>query len=195
MSSLAEQPPPRKGAKPGFYPDPLGSRRARWWDGASWTPRIGLVVPAGAPQGKAVPPPTKRCRHCGVESETFDQDCPNCGRSYGTSRSVIVAAVIAACLAGILLLGGCAVLVGVALNEAKDEIDESAITRAQYESIQLGVSERSVRARLGDPLSEESFNRPRLDCLYYARDDGGILDSWDFEFCFRGDVLYSKSVH
>ncbi|MDC4232277.1 DUF2510 domain-containing protein [Actinomyces sp. B33] len=34
---------------PGWYPDPAGSARLRWWDGAAWTDRLIDQPEAGAP--------------------------------------------------------------------------------------------------------------------------------------------------
>ena len=68
-----------------------------------------------------------------------------------------------------------------------------AITKAQYDLIDPGTPESVVRARLGEPLSEESFRRRRLDCVYYAQKDEGLFGIDDFEFCFRDGVLVSKS--
>jgi hypothetical protein len=101
--------------------------------------------------------------------------------------------VAAACLSVVLLLGGCAALVVVGVNAIEDEIDETAITKADYDLIEPGTPESVVRARLGDPLSEESFKRGRLECIYYAQKDEGLFSIDDFRFCFRDGVLVSKS--
>ena len=81
----------------------------------------------------------------------------------------------------------------VGLDKAEDEIDENAITKAQYDLIDTGTPESVVRARLGEPLSEESFGRRRLTCIHYAQKDEGLLGIDDFEFCFRDGVLFSKT--
>lgn len=193
MTDLSRQPPPRRGAKPGYYPDPLGSNRGRWWDGSAWTTRIGPPLGSDAPRGKPVEPPKKLCRHCGTQSESFGQSCPNCGRSYGSSPWLIAAAVAAACVTVLAGLGGCAVLAGLALEEAQEEIEEDAITRSQYESVEVGDREAEVRARLGDPLGEESFSHPDLECLYYAQKDEGFSGIDDYRLCFRDGLLHSKS--
>jgi hypothetical protein len=195
VADLTDYPPPRRGAKEGFYPDPLGSGRARWWDGSAWTMRVGPVVPPDSPQGSPVGPPTKRCRHCGAESETFGDKCLNCGRSFGTSPGVIAAIVAGSIVAVILLLGGCGLLIAGAIDEVGDEIDEDSITRAQFDSVQPGDTEASVRKRLGDPLSEDTFAGKNLECIYYAQKDEGLFGLDDFELCFRNGLLVRKSFN
>jgi hypothetical protein len=192
MSDLAQQPPPSRGAKPGYYPDPLGSNRARWWDGSAWTMRVGPYAPATAPKGKPVDPPAKRCRHCGAESRTFEDRCQNCGRKYGPGPGVVIAIVAAAIVGSILLLGGCALLLQSGIDAVEDEVDERAITKGQFDSIVPGDTESSVRIRLGKPLSEDTYANKDLECLYYAQRDEGLFGIDDFEFCFRDGVLVSK---
>ncbi len=101
--------------------------------------------------------------------------------------------VAAACLAIIVTVGGCAALVVVGPQRGRGRDRRDAITKAQYDLIDPGTPESVVRARLGDPLSEESFNRPRVDCIYYAQRDEGLFGIDDFQFCFRDGVLDSKS--
>jgi hypothetical protein len=193
VTSLSEQPPPRKGAAAGYYPDPLGSRRARWWDGASWTHQIGPVVAPDSPRGRPASPPKRVCRHCGAESETFADACPNCGRGFGTSPGVIAAIIAGAVLALLLGLAGCGLLVTAVVDEVGEEIDERAITKAEFDSVQLGSSEAQVRAALGPPI-RESETRRGGECLYYAREGEGLFDINDFKLCFRGGLLDTKSA-
>lgn len=195
MSALSEQPPPRRGAKPGYYPDPLGSDRARWWDGQTWTYTIGPRVAAGAARGKPVPPPTKVCRRCGAQAETFENTCPSCGRSYGYGPGAVIAVIAAACLAGLLLLGGCAALVGFGLDRLGDELDTTAISRREFNSIQLGSTQASVERRLGEPFDTrrlEEEPQGRVTCLTYNRGDEGLFELDTYELCFADGRLYSK---
>ncbi|MGH2956102.1 MAG: DUF2510 domain-containing protein [Solirubrobacterales bacterium] len=192
MVELNELPAPRRGAKASYYPDPLGSGRARWWDGAKWTHMLGPLVAPDAVKGKPVPPPTKVCRHCGAQSETFESSCPSCGRAYSLNRGAIIAIVAVAVGATVLFLGGCAALIVVGVNEVEEERDEHEITREQYESIQPGATRASVEARLGEPFERDRFNQPAGGiCLYYP-EDGEDLFSDYFEFCFVGGRLDSK---
>jgi hypothetical protein len=41
MPALGDLPPPEEGAPEGYYPDPLGGKYPRWWDGSQWTYRVG----------------------------------------------------------------------------------------------------------------------------------------------------------
>jgi hypothetical protein len=193
MTLLGEQPPPRKGAKAGYYPDPLGSGKARWWDGANWTHMLGPLVEAGSPRSRKVPPPTKVCSHCGAQSETFESNCPNCGRSYGLSRGGLIAIIAAACVAGVLLLGGCAALIVAGVNEVEEEQDAYEITREQFDSIQSGATRSSVEASLGEPYETDRFEESGLQvtCLYYP-EKGEDVFSEMIEFCFVGGRLDSK---
>jgi len=192
MTLLSEQPPPRKrGAKAGYYPDPLGSARARWWDGANWTHQLGPLVDEGAAKGTPVPPPTKVCRHCGAQSETFDSNCPNCGRAYKRNTGVIVG-IVAACLGSIVLIGGCAALFAAVVDDI--EIDDGAIDQREFESVKVGDAEARIRTRFGDPsdTSEIEDKRGRYRCLYYEDEEREFEEDAYFEFCFAHGELFSK---
>jgi hypothetical protein len=191
MPELSELPPPRKGAKAGYYPDPLGSGRARWWDGANWTHMLGPLVAADAPRGKTVPPPTKVCRHCGAQSETFESSCPSCGRGYGMSRGALIGIISAAVVVGVLFLGGCAALIVAGVNEVEEEQDEHEVTRAQFDSIERGATRASVEARLGDPFETDRLGPGGSTCLYYPEEGEDLFADY-VEFCFVGGRLDSK---
>lgn len=135
--------------------------------------RVGPKTPEGAAKGKPIPAP----------------------ESKPTNPWAMAGAIAAACVAVLLFLGGCAALIVVGVNEIEDEIDERAITKAEYDLIEPGTPESVVRARLGEPLSEESYRRPPLDCVYYAQKDEGLFAIDDFEFCFRNGVLVSKAFN
>jgi hypothetical protein len=190
VATLESQPPPRKGAAAGYYPDPMGSGRARWWDGASWTMTVGPPVPAGTAAGRKVPPPTKVCRHCGAKNETFEANCPSCGRSYTQNTGLIVAAIASAVVACLLFVGGCALLIAAAVDEVGDELDETAITREEFDSIAIGTSRAAVEARLGRPF-ERSDNRAG-SCLHYNEEGESVLGVSTFRFCFDAAGLRSK---
>lgn len=156
--------------------------------------RVGDYAPADAPKGSPVEPPAKRCRHCGAESRTHADRCPNCGRRYGSGPWVVVAAIAASLVTIVLLLGGCAALIAIGLDAAKDEIDERAITRAEFDAVKPGDSEAAVRAQLGKPLSEDSLRKRNLTCLQYAEKGEGVFGLDEFELCFRDGVLVRKSA-
>jgi hypothetical protein len=193
MSALEQQPPPLPGAKPGFYPDPLRTGRARWWDGSSWTLRMGPRVSADAPAEKQVPPPTKVCRHCGAQPETHESKCPNCGKGYEQNTGVIIA-IVAAAVAVVLLLGGCAVFIAAVVDDVDDIDPPNAITQAEFDSVPLGATRGSVEARLGEAFEIERFqlNRGPVLCLYYNQAGQGLFDDDEFRLCFAAGRLYAK---
>ena len=133
--------------------------------------RVGPETPEGAAKGKPIPAPERK----------------------PTNPWAVAGAIAASCVAVVLVLGGCAALIAVGINAAEDEIDEDAITKEQYDLIDPGTPESVVRARLGDPISEESFNKPPVECIYYAQKDEGLFGIDDFQFCFRDGVLDSKT--
>jgi hypothetical protein len=49
MTDLSSLPPPHEGAPEGYYPDPLGGRFGRWWDGSRWHTRVGPEMEPAAP--------------------------------------------------------------------------------------------------------------------------------------------------
>jgi len=51
MANLADLPPPEE-AQPGYYPDPMGGKKSRYWDGTKWTSRLGREM-----QVITAPPP------------------------------------------------------------------------------------------------------------------------------------------
>lgn len=192
-SSLDQLPPPRRGAKEGFYPDPLSTGRARWWDGSAWTPRMGPKVGADAPPGKIVPPPTKVCRHCGAQAETMSNSCPNCGKGYERNTGLIVGIVLSA-IALLLFFGGCAILIA-SLVEKADEIDpSSSITREEFDAVPLGSTRAQVVESLGRPFEVESAVRGAgpVTCLLYNEAGEGLFQDDRFRLCFRDGLLYAK---
>ena len=193
MDDVTAHPPPRKGAPEGYYPDPLGSGRARWWDGSAWTLRVGPRVDLDADPSQPAQPPKRLCRHCGVQSETFADDCPNCGRGYGSlSGGAIAAIVIGSIVAAVLLLGGCGLLIKAGIDAANDQAEKTAISRAQYDSVAIGDDEARVRASLGEPAREKTNGV--TTCLFYGREGEGVFGEEDYRLCFVNGVLLSKSA-
>lgn len=191
--SLEQQLPPRKGAKAGFYPDPLSTGRARWWDGSAWTPRMGPKVGPDAPKGKPVPPPTKVCRHCGAQSETMSSSCPNCGKGYERNTGLIIG-IVASVVVVLLFFGGCAILFAALIEEA-DEIDPSnSISRAEFDAVPLGSTRAQVVARLGRPYETKSVIGAAgpVTCTDYNEEGEGLFQDERFRLCFRDGILFTK---
>ena len=55
MTDLSQLPPPAPGAPEGYYPDPLGGRFGRWWDGERWHSRVGPEMEPPAPGERPLP--------------------------------------------------------------------------------------------------------------------------------------------
>ena len=147
---------------------------------------MGPVHTGTGPKSKQVTTPKRKCSHCGVESETFEPNCPNCGRSYGMSRKATIAIIAASAIGAILLIGGCAAFfVGVI-----DEIEDSTITRSEFDSVELGTTRAEVEDRLGDPETVGEFVGG--ECIYYNEAGNDDLDDPYLELCFAGGVLESK---
>jgi uncharacterized protein DUF2510 len=190
VTELSELPAPRRGARAGYYPDPLGGRHARWWDGSAWTLTVGPLVAPDAPRNKALPPPTKVCPRCATQAETFAGDCPNCGRSYTQSSPLKIAALIVA--SGLLLLGGCGGCFVIGAAVLSNEFEDQSITRAEFASVGPGTTRPEVEDRFGDPI-DTYHSRGHL-CINYYEKDQGILGFDFFEFCFDNGVLVSKDA-
>lgn len=191
MSALSQQPPPRRGAKAGYYPDPLGSRRARWWDGVRWTPSIGPMTPADAPRGKPVPAPTKVCRHCGAQSQTFEGTCPNCGRSYAANTGVVIASAVGVVLL-ILFLGGCFAAIA-ALDDISPREDD-AVSGPEFDSVEIGMPKEAVERVLGEPASTAEIEQGRRHylCVYYEDASDRFDEDEYYELCYLNGRLFAK---
>jgi hypothetical protein len=188
VTELTELPAPRRGARAGYYPDPLGGRHARWWDGSNWTLTVGPIVPADAPRNKALAPPTKVCPRCATQAETFAGNCPNCGRSYTQSSPLKIAALIVA--SGLLLLGGCGGCFVIGAAVVTDEFEDQSISRAEFASVAPGASRSEVESRFGDPI--DTYRERGATCIDYYEEDQGIFGFDYFEFCFLDGSLISK---
>lgn len=114
--------------------------------------------------------------------------------------------VLGILIASIVLIGGCAVLIGGAANQAQKDSDKHAISLAQYEAIHHGQSKSAVIAKFGEPTSSDADSldlspseeaalgkgSASSSCIYYNRK--GQLASI-FQFCFDGNDQYeSKSA-
>lgn len=199
MSALSEQPPPRRGAKAGYYPDPLGGKYARWWDGAGWQLRLGPRVSPDDPKNKAIAPPSKVCPHCGRRSKTFGSNCPHCGKGYERNTGTIVAAIVGAVLVTILLLGGCGLFIAALVRDTRHGTDKATISEQEFKSVPIGFGLADTEALLGRPFERDQFDEgaPRgvVTCTYYHRAGDRAYSDAYYGFCFAHGRLYTKRDH
>lgn len=107
-------------------------------------------------------------------------------------------------LACVVLIVGCAALIGAGVDEAQKDSDKTAITVQQYGSAKVGTSTRDqLGADFGDPRTSDEIQAEGVEgipasdfqqsCIYYNRK--GQLASL-FQFCFDGDgTLTSKASY
>jgi hypothetical protein len=191
VTDVSDLPAPREGAPAGYYPDPLRTGRARWWDGSGWTLTVGPRVEADAPMTEPVPPPTKVCPRCAAQSQTFASNCPHCGRNYTLSSPWKIVAISIAAL--LLTVGGCGACVAVGLKFGDEELEKHSITRGEYAELKLGTPQSTIEDRLGDPVSRDRVEgRP---CIYYDEKDTSLFSGLFFELCFENRRLVTKDAY
>jgi hypothetical protein len=106
-------------------------------------------------------------------------------------------------LAGLLLMGGCAALIGGAANEVVKESDKSAITQAQFDSIEKGATKDEVTEALkpavfsNEQTTEVDSGETGMDldstCIYYNKES--FADGM-YQFCFDGsDKMTTKASY
>lgn len=106
----------------------------------------------------------------------------------------------------VLVGGGCAVIFGVAVNNAVNQLNAEqaahAITKSQFDALPLGTSQADVIRTLGKrPEDAQEFvNKGVLksgdiksSCIYYNKSGGSFGDR--FQFCFTGDKLDTKNAY
>lgn len=204
MPDLSELPSPGEDAADGFYPDPLGGKYSRRWDGSQWTTQVGPQLAAGSDPAKPLEAPTKLCPHCGAQSQTLASKCPHCGKGYAKRSGLKVLAGIVA--GGLVLIAGCAgcvALIGSGVDEAEDEAQEHAISKAEFDSIEIGTTQAQVEKRLGVPEDSQEFeqkgfgnNAPQgSSCIYYNETGKDLFEGESFQFCFTEEKLDSKNAY
>ncbi|MCB0857682.1 MAG: DUF2510 domain-containing protein [Solirubrobacterales bacterium] len=192
-------------AAEGWKPDPMGASELRYWDGTAWTDRIGSRQPSdGAGQtNSGYTAPTKVCPHCGASAQTTSKKCPNCGKGYKKRTALKV--FVAICVAGLIFVVGCTALLAGGVNEAVNELDaeqeKHAITRAQFQALEIGMTQQEVIDSTGKtPEDRQNFETEGIlskepeksSCIYYNRADGEFLDS--YQLCFDNGELTSKNA-
>jgi hypothetical protein len=170
---------------PGWYADPSGPPgQQRWWDGTRWTEHT-----QSAP-GAATPTPV-----------------PSSGSSNTLKVVLIVLGVLAVltvggCVACVALIGEGAEDVGRELErELERDLEANAITKAEFDSVEIGTRREAVERRLGPPEDRQEFENEGIpgeepvgsSCIYYNRAGGELGDS--FQFCFTKGRLDSKNAY
>lgn len=128
--------------------------------------------------------------------DTRDAGPPKRKRRGGTFTKVVLGTV----LGGMLLVGGCAAVIGAGLSS--EETD--GITRAQFDGVAQGASQSSIEADLGEPEDSQEFETqiPEFQdapstssCIYYPEKGKPILEGDSFQLCFDDGKLTSKNAY
>ncbi|MGY1641804.1 hypothetical protein ACI782_11815 [Geodermatophilus sp. SYSU D00703] len=157
-----------------------------------------MTVPTSAP--------VKVCPHCGVQAQTVEMKCPHCGKKY-KKKSAALKILLGIAVLMIAIIGGCMALVGGAVNEAVETLNEeqakSAISQETFDGIQIGATRADVDAAVAPavPQDAQEFTQEGVldqeqintSCIYFNRDGGTFGDV--FQFCFDGDRLTSKNSY
>ena len=200
----SEQPPPRKGATAGYYPDPLGSGRGRYWDGHTWTDAmVGGARSRPTPQVEPCPASrrTSVCRHCGAAEPTpsprplpeLRQELHEAEHRRDHRHHRRVAAWRCSCCSR--GCADCCIAVrwptrSTTRSTAPRDHPRASSTRSR------SASTRGVRSRgsLGKPLSDRRPipTRPASASTTTTRTASIVRASTPSEFCFAEGVLISK---
>ena len=156
------------------------------------------------PEAPAPTTPNKVCPHCGAMNQTTAKKCPSCGKGYKKRTALKV--FVGLCVFGLVIVIGCAALIGGAANEVAKQLDDQqqahAITRQQFGSLSLGMTEQQVIAAVGKrPEDRQEFQSKSFvtdepsnsSCIYYNRSEGTFGDV--FQLCFDGGRLTSKNSY
>lgn len=95
-----------------------------------------------------------------------------------------------------VLIVGCAVIVGVGVNDAVDKVDKdnqkTAVTQAQIDRIKPGKSRASVERLLGKPAADDIQTSVTSDgkdvTVYYPVKNGNLLDRYQINYGTNGIV-------
>ncbi len=202
MTDFGDVAPPSD-ASEGWKKDPTGSSDWRWWDGSQWTERVGSSQSAPASGATTdMTAPTKVCPHCGVSAQTTSKKCPSCGKGYKKRTALKVFLGLA--LVGLVVVVGCSALLVGGANEVANELDKEqeahAITRVQYNDLEIGMTQAEVIRALGkQPEDRQTFESEGFlddepansSCIYYNQAGGEFLDS--YQLCFDNGKLTSKN--
>ena len=149
----------------GWYPDPTGRADQRYWDGNAWTDHVARSGVQGTDSVTATStqPATR------VATRRGSRGGPGSGGGGILGAFIVIG-------------GGCAIILGVAVNNAVNKLNAEqrahAITAAQFDAVQLGASEAQVVQQLGKrPEDAQHFISKGIltgqdvtsSCIYYTR--------------------------
>lgn len=179
------------GVPAAWFPDPTGRNEQRYWDGTVWTDHVarGGVQSTDVIAGDYAPPMR------GATVPPMRRKKPKWPWVLGGIGAAFV-----------VLVGGCAVIVSVAINSAVNTLNAEqrahAISKQQFDAVPLGASQGDVIRTLGKPPenTQEFVNKGVLSagdvnssCIYYNKEGGGFGPR--YQLCFQGDGLQSKNAY
>jgi hypothetical protein len=164
---------------PGWYPDPQGGPQQRWWDGSKWTDATRPLASQQPQQPQVI---------------------------VQKSRAGRIALFIVLGILGLGVLGvvGCVALIGAGVDEAAEELEARGITRAEFDSIEQGMTQEEVESQLGPPEDSQEFEQqiPELQdqpskssCIYYPESGKPLFEGDSFQLCFDEGKLTSKNAY
>ena len=153
----------------------------------------------------SVTAPTKVCSNCGAQAQTLGDRCPHCNKPYKRKRGgTFMKVLLGVVLGGLVLIVGCAALIGAGVNEAEKEQDAKGITMSEFRSIQQGTSQEEVESQLGEPEDAQEFENQipelqdqpsRSSCIYYPEKGKPLFEGRSFQLCFDDGKLTSKNAY
>ena len=153
-------------------------------------------------------PPTKTCPNCSAQSQTFDQKCPHCGKSFMVKKKHTIRNVLLGITAlFILIIAGCSILVGGAVNSVSNDLKKnqakSAITVAQWDAIKPGQTKAQVLAIVkpavpSDEQTTQSENKDfkyNSNCLYFNKAEDTSFTIIAYQVCLSNGKVESKNSY
>lgn len=153
--------------------------------------------PPPAPPAGAV----RTCPHCHTQSYADGtKKCPHCKKKFKkhTVRNVLLGITLVL----VLMIAGCAALIGGAANEVLEELNaeqaRSAISQTEFDAVAIGTTRAAVKKSLlpAVPQDAQEFVSEGIDlgdgtvidtsssCIYYNMEGGSFGDT--YQFCFTG---------
>jgi hypothetical protein len=137
---------------PGWYPDPEGSGRRRWWDGQQWTTHYEATPPAQitSPPAPAFAP-----------VQPFVPVAPRTGTSGGTKVLIWILAILGVLI--VLGIGGCVACGALVTNEVNNALEDKdygtvglrqpvTVRGTTYEALNVKTTER-IGGQFGEQAS------------------------------------------